>query len=256
MVSLRGTTVTKQSPSIILRRIAYGDFDLVVTFFSRDGGRMSGMAKSARRSVKRFGGALEPATLVELTYAERRGSHMVRIEEAMVLRPAIGAVKSIERVNAMARAIDLALAFLQEHERSPAKFDLLEERIAAICQGQTSVSSAIAFELEWLKLCGFGPNLGSCPVCGDVDVAVCGDVQDGSSPGRAFDFDHGGIMCMPCGKTKRASKGSLVSPGAAKGLAMMREGAPPDDEASLEISVLLRDYIDHVVGRRLKPRIF
>ena len=80
--------------AIIMRRIAYGDADWIVTFFDRECGRASGIARSARSSVKRFGGALEPGTLSEIAYTVRHGSELARLDEARVLasRPAMASL--------------------------------------------------------------------------------------------------------------------------------------------------------------------
>jgi recombinational DNA repair protein (RecF pathway) len=47
------------TPAIILRRIEYGDFDLILSFLTLEKGKLSAIAKSARKSTKRFGGILE-----------------------------------------------------------------------------------------------------------------------------------------------------------------------------------------------------
>ena len=47
------------TPAIILRRIEYGDFDLILFFLTLEKGKLSAIAKSARKSTKRFGGILE-----------------------------------------------------------------------------------------------------------------------------------------------------------------------------------------------------
>ena len=91
--------------SIILKRTAYGEADWIVAFLTRDAGRMSGIAKSARKSQKRFGGALELGTIVDLAYTAHRSSDLVRIESAEALLPPLGIMKSLERIQAMSRAL-------------------------------------------------------------------------------------------------------------------------------------------------------
>ncbi len=51
-------------PAILIRRIDYGDNDLIITFFTRDFGKTSAIAKSAKKSVKRFRGVLELFSLL------------------------------------------------------------------------------------------------------------------------------------------------------------------------------------------------
>lgn len=234
----------RNSQSIILRRIGYGEADWIVTFFSRDFGRMSGIAKSARASQKRFGGALEPGTLVNLRLAGSGGARLVRMDEAEVLWPVNGVLKSLERIAAMNRALALALAFLQEHDANPEKFDLLARRIRAISDHEPIPHEAVAFELDWLKRCGFGPQIRSCGVCGS-------NIRDA---GRwSFDFDHGSMLCTDCGASRGlrtplsddARLGFLAVSGfESGGLAHHAEAA----------RTVLGRYIDYVLGKPMAVR--
>ena len=213
----------------------------MVTFFSRDEGRLSGMAKSARASKRRFGGALEPGSLVGLSYTERREGHLVRIEEATIERASVGMMKTLQRIEAMARAIDLALAFLQERQSSPDKFDLLERWLGRIGKCDPWPSELVAFELKWLSHCGYQPHLDSC--------VGCGRPVDGG--GRfAFGLDRGGLVCAECarggGRTlplKMADVGRLrtLSQGDGFGIA-----------DAVALSVVVERYIQHILGRPLR----
>lgn len=59
------------SEAIVLRTWPLHEADLIVSFFSRDYGRLKGTAKAALKSRKRFGGALEPMTVARAWFAER-----------------------------------------------------------------------------------------------------------------------------------------------------------------------------------------
>src|SRR5215470_8641556 len=61
----------KQSEAIVLRSYPLREADLLVTLFTRAEGKLRGVAKAAKRSKKRFGGALEPLTYVRLYYDDR-----------------------------------------------------------------------------------------------------------------------------------------------------------------------------------------
>ena len=58
---------------IILKRISYGESDHIVSFFSRQSGRLSGIAKSAKKSQRRFGSSLEPGTVAEISFQKGKG---------------------------------------------------------------------------------------------------------------------------------------------------------------------------------------
>ncbi len=181
--------------AIVLKRVAYGEADWIVTLFTEERGRAGGIARGARRSQRRFGGALEPGTLVRATTAARRGSDLDRIDEALVERSVNGALRSLERIGAMTRALGLALAFLQEHQPAADKFALLDAWLAHLAQADPAPDEALAFELAWLSRSGYQPHLEAC--------VGCGAAADAS--GRwAFDVERGGLVCRACRGAGRA----------------------------------------------------
>ena len=234
-------SIKVSQPAIILRRVAYGDADWIVTFFTREMGRVTGIAKFARVSRRRFGGALEPGTVVQMSYSERRGQGLVRLEEAQARLPMNGAMKSLERIGGVARV--LALAFLQEGEANPEKFDLLCERLAGLSQRDPGQLDTAAFELRWLAMCGYAPVLGGCVACGE------GDADSGR---WSFDFERGGLCCPSCRTSGSAVR--LVAE-ARRGLGALSAGdAELDEVCAGAAREMLGRYIDHVVGRPLAVR--
>src|SRR5580698_9243418 len=74
------------SEAVVLRTWPVHEADLIVSFFTRDYGRMRGVAKAALKSRKRFGGALEPMTLARAWFAERPRQELVRLDQLEILR--------------------------------------------------------------------------------------------------------------------------------------------------------------------------
>lgn len=232
----------ERSQAIILRRVAYGEADWIVTFFCREKGRLSGIAKSARISRKRFAGALEPGMIVDLSYAPRRGSPMVVLSEARSTAPMHGILKSLARIEAFSRTLALALAFLQEQESNPAKFDLLRERLMALCRAEPDLFEEACFKLRWLELSGFAPVIGAC--------ASCGAYAEPAGSWR-FSFERGGLICTRCGVGTGASR--RLSEEAARGLCALAARRPPEElsHAAAALNVL-GGYVDHVLGKPLR----
>ena len=180
--------------AIILRRVAYGEADWIVTFFSRDHGRMTGMAKSARKSIKRFGSGLEPGAIAQVTFTARPKSDLVRLEESSVVVSTTNVMASWERMEAMAKAVKMALAFLKDHHPAADKFDLLEKYLLLVGQTDPQPAMRFSFELKWLRHAGYEPMIAHCVSCGR---------EEGGDAG--FSFHGGGMVCRDCGQTQRAS---------------------------------------------------
>lgn len=230
----------KKTHSIILRRMAFGDADWIVHFFSRELGRMGGIAKNARSSIKRFGGALEPGTVSELSFTEKHGASLVNIIEARVLRPLSSLTRTLERICAMQRAMELALAFLKEHQPAPEKYDLLISRLLEIGNGGESASSAFFFELKWLALSGFGPRLQGCVICGKNSASY-------------FDYEQGGTICETCGAVPglRIYMDESVS----QVLRNFCEGNPILENDARQAAGLIQGYIEYILGHPLKTHL-
>ncbi|MFH1829953.1 MAG: DNA repair protein RecO [Pseudomonadota bacterium] len=232
----------RRSHAIILKRVAFGDADWIVTFFCRDGGRMSGMAKSARSSKRRFAGALEPGSIVDLQFTQRTTSALVRLEEASVAIPINGALKSLERIEGIARTLILALAFLQEGESNPAKFDLLRSRLLSLNDADPDPFETAAFELTWLARSGFAPVLDCCVCCSQATLST--DVR------WSFDFDRGGLICSRCfiGTTKAVA----LTGHELEGLSgLLCSSASQNISSCKAAGNVISRYIDHVLGRPL-----
>ena len=75
------------SPAILLRRLDYGDFDVIITFFTLKRGKLSLIAKSAKKSTKRFAGILELFSVLEVTAGTDRGKGLSVLLEAVLKHP-------------------------------------------------------------------------------------------------------------------------------------------------------------------------
>jgi DNA repair protein RecO (recombination protein O) len=68
--------IHRAGEAIVLRSWPFLEADLLVSLFTREQGRIKGVARHAMRSRRRFGGALEPMTYVLASYAERAGQQI------------------------------------------------------------------------------------------------------------------------------------------------------------------------------------
>src|SRR5688500_357287 len=78
--------------ALILRTYKLGESDRIVVFLTRDRGKKRGVAKNARQSRRRFGGALEPMTHGRVGYVEREGRDLVFVDYVEPLRSPLAAV--------------------------------------------------------------------------------------------------------------------------------------------------------------------
>src|SRR5215467_9486856 len=98
--------------ALILRTYKLGESDRIVVFLTRDRGKKRGVAKNARQSRRRFGGALEPLTYGRVAYVERERRELVRLEYVEPIRSPLSVVRPAA-ADAAARGDDIALGYVE-----------------------------------------------------------------------------------------------------------------------------------------------
>lgn len=144
-----------QDQVIILRRQPYGESDLVVTFFSEQHGRMTGFAKSAKNSQKRFGSSLEPASIITLSFTQKPQSDWVFLQEAKTILASPALQRSASKQSATWVALEWALLFLQEAQADQQKFAYLADFLRYLHEHTPRLSELVSFQESWLSMSGY-----------------------------------------------------------------------------------------------------
>ena len=176
------------NPALVLRHVDYRDSDRIVTLFTRDHGRVSGLARGLRRSVKRFGGRLDLFTLVEVRFREGRGLH--HLEAATLLDAHLGIRSDLLRISWAAYLSELAEKLFGEEQAHPGAFRVLAAAMKFLSDSEEVDEGALrAAELALLVEAGYRPELEACVVCRRP-------VREG---GRfRFVVTRGGCVCEGC----------------------------------------------------------
>jgi DNA repair protein RecO (recombination protein O) len=113
------------SEAVVLRTWPVHEADLIVSFFTRDYGRMKGVAKAALKSRKRFGGALEPMTLARAWFAEKPRQELVRLDQLEIIRSPLEGPVDHARMTVLSFYAEVLDEALPEHDPQDAVFRLL-----------------------------------------------------------------------------------------------------------------------------------
>src|SRR5215470_10219748 len=114
----------RESEAIVLRTYPMREADLLVTLFTRTEGKIRGVARSAKKSKRRFGGALEPMTYVRAFYDVKERQELVRLDACEVLESPLATEVSYARAVALAHVAELLDELLPDHESNDAIFRL------------------------------------------------------------------------------------------------------------------------------------
>ena len=139
--------------ALILRSYALGESDRIVVFLTRDRGKKRGVAKNARQSRRRFGGALEPMTYGRVGYVEREGRELVHLQYVEPVRSPLSAAdgEALGYVGYFAELID---EWAPEADPNEALFRLGASMVDAMANGIPIEPLARYFEYWLLRLQG------------------------------------------------------------------------------------------------------
>ena len=151
--------------AFVLGTLKVGEADLLVTLLAENGGRVRGVAPSARRSRKRFGGALEPLTRVSARWSEKDGRELHRIESLDLTRSYAAMQADPARQAACAVLAEVAVAVAREGQPDPRGFRLLGAVLDAVDSGLDPWIAVRYFEFWTLRLHGMLPDLSTCFSC-------------------------------------------------------------------------------------------
>jgi DNA repair protein RecO (recombination protein O) len=155
----------KESEAIVLRTYPLRESDLLVTLFTRLEGKVKGVARAAKKSKRRFGGALEPMTYVRAFYDDRERQELARLDSCEVIESPMSGEVTYERAVALAHIAELLDQLMPDREASDAVFRLSLAVLQEL-RGSALWMPITYFELWMTRLMGFLPEFSECAVCG------------------------------------------------------------------------------------------
>jgi DNA repair protein RecO (recombination protein O) len=160
-----GRLIPHHGEAIVLRTWPFHEADLLVSLFTRDQGKVKGIARHAMKSRKRFGGALEPATQVRAHYTERPHQELVRLDQFEILWSPLTAPIDTLRLAALQLVTEVLEEAMPDLAADDNIFRLALTTLTSIQSG--SIYLPITYFCLWMnRLMGWMPELGHCAACG------------------------------------------------------------------------------------------
>lgn len=237
--------------ALVARSVDYGEADRICTLLTREQGKLSALARSARRSRKRFGGALSLFVIGEATL-KTSGRRSLLALERFDSREDLGAhiADDVIKVAHGSYMLELARELWGEGQPDEECFELVCSGLRALAALKGPAPGLLrAYELQILGVLGLAPSLGSCVGCGADDATI-------------FDFDQGGLICASCQRGESARQLSL-DPETCRTLAELQEiplssaGAHQHTSAAAKRmrEVMIR-VVRHTLNKDLKSLAF
>ncbi|MGH7917648.1 MAG: DNA repair protein RecO [Candidatus Binataceae bacterium] len=241
----------ESTPAIVLRARDYADADRIVTLLTRNQGKLSGIAKGAKASRKRFERKLEPFSQVMLYFRRRPHGQLVFITRAERgdLPPA-PLEDDLAKIALGSYMLELAEALTSEAAEAAAAYEALTGAIAAMSAAIASNALRQAYELRMLSATGFGLEFAHCRAC----AAPVG--ADGAS--AYFVASRGGVICQRC--RPAAEGGVRLGAAGAAALAQLAH-SPLGSAATLPCAgedgrLAIARYLATILDRKLRSLDF
>lgn len=193
-----------KADAIILKTIDYGESDRIITFYTRDSGKQSAIAKGARRSKRRFVGNIDPLCFSRLMLFYNGKSDLLRVDDATLFDGFSSVKADIESYGSACYVVELAGEMTEEAESNPLVFAIIVGflRIFDKLGDKTGTGRELAdqreillrfFEVKLLSALGYLPHLEGCVICRSE---IGG--ESGASSRLYFNSARGGIVCGAC----------------------------------------------------------
>ena len=174
--------------AVVIGRRAFGESDRLVDFYTREYGKVRGIARAARRPRSRFGSALELFTLGEMVFFDSGRSELVQVDHFDIVRPFVRVREHLERLGQGAWAVEMVARLSADRDPHPALFALLVRALAALELTRRPARVSVCFGLRAVDLLGHRPRLDRCVACG----------RPAPFPDAALDVTAGGLVCAGC----------------------------------------------------------
>src|SRR5213594_1739589 len=162
------------TPAIVLRARSLGESDKIVSFLTETHGKVTGIAKGAKRSRKRFVNSLEPFSLVNLCFRDRLQNSLAFIIASDLLRSFKQLATTLEKISFASYIVEVTDGLIGERDENPLVFRHLRDGLGYLDEHGASLRFLTAFELKLLQLAGYQPLLDRCKRCGKGARSVGG----------------------------------------------------------------------------------
>ena len=227
--------------AVVLGYTDYRDADRIVHLLTPDKGRISALARSARRSRKRFQGSLDTGNQIRAEMRPGRGE-LWNLESALLSRGLVRCRDDLLMLAQAAYACEIVGALAGRDQPEPRLYGLLDTalRVLEACTAPPTPTFRRALEAKALTFAGYTPSLEVC--------ASCAEPLSGA---LAYDPAAGGALHEGCGAGARVSEAWASAIERARRTRLQDQVDTPPPRRSLW---LLHDHLVWQTGSAVKSR--
>ena len=238
----------EKSEALVVRQVDFSETSRVVTLFTRDFGKISALAKGARRLKGPFESALDLLARCQIVFLRKSSSGLDLLTEAKLLDRFHPGSRDLVGLYGGYYVAELLSSLSEEYDPHAAWYDEAVRTLDRLEKGGNSKLAIIRFELATLREIGQLPSFDAC--------IVCGKSAETQTP-FGFWVSQGGLICRNCRPAEYQHQ--AVQPGT---LAILRRLAAESDTSLDRLIVsspqlqqmrqLMTTALSHILGHRPK----
>ncbi|MDD5759010.1 MAG: DNA repair protein RecO [Desulfobulbaceae bacterium] len=177
----------QRTAGVVIHLTDYGEADKIVTLYSPTLGQWTGIAKGAKRSIKRFVNKLELFSHLDIDYSDQYALPI--INQAELINSHLALRQNYQNYTAATLVCELFRSWTHANDHDPQLFSCLIWILERLCQHHAWQEAMVLFLIKFYSRLGYQPNLLVC--------ATCQRLENHSGPFR-FQASHGEIVCRKC----------------------------------------------------------
>ncbi|WP_417849883.1 DNA repair protein RecO [Thalassoglobus sp.] len=239
---------TEKTDAIVIRQADFSESSRVLTLFTRDFGKISCLAKGAKRLKSAFEGSLDLLSECRVVFIHKATSGLDLLTEAQLIKRFKPSPKSLVHLYGGYYIAELLNSLTEEGDPHDELYEAATAALAVLGSEASPDIAIFRFELMTLREIGQLPDFETCTIC--QSPIILGDSS-------RFWVSESGLICSRCGNSEYQH--TEVQSGAIAVIRKLIESDPAmlsrltiSDQQRREIRKLLNSVVSAILGRRPK----
>jgi DNA repair protein RecO (recombination protein O) len=236
-----------ETEGLVLKSYSLSEADKIVVFLTYHQGLVRGVAKGAKRLKSKFGGSLEPFSIVQVEYFQKEERELVSIREIEIVKSFFESASEPEFLQNFAYLSELLIEFAPPHDPNEKLYRMAKICLETAAESHDNLDTiALYFELWILRLGGYLPSWEKCDVCKrDFGLKEDANLQ--------VDFH------LSCGDCRRSKSAWMISPTHRQIYTLAQKLSPvkfiefANDKKLVvkDVSSILKRIISNILGKEI-----
>lgn len=241
---------SEKSEAIVLRAVPWSETSFVVTLLTRDFGKVSAIAKGARRLKSPFESALDLLAKSHVVFIHKPGDSLDLLTESKLIRRFRSGQIALLPLYCGYYVAELLLALTEEDQKVNDLYEITDRTLIDLDQGKEPAEVTLRFEMQLLKVLGHLPTFHLCASCGNP-VQSERNGQD-----TRLGIAAGGVLCPDCLPGQRfvlrISEPTLDYLTAYSSMPWQHEPKSITSDCRGELRFVMEKFISNLADRRLR----